>query len=225
LGFLMYVFENALRLLSPFMPFITEEIWHAVYEGKSPLKSIALAEYPRFLHAAIDADAEDKMSALQELVGDIREHRALKNVPLREPVPVRLWISDLTTEKEVLRTTSSWHELIEGNNRTIRKLANVSEFQLQHQPIPNAVALRPRWNARFDLEVIYDFKVDVPAERERLSKELKKLEGEMASIQRNLANEQFISKAPPHILDGARKREAELSVLIGKNRSALSRLG
>ena len=70
------VFEGALRLLSPFMPFITEELWHAVYDGNPPLKSIALAAYPQADEKQIDTAAETEMAILQDLIAGVRNIRA-----------------------------------------------------------------------------------------------------------------------------------------------------
>ena len=78
------VFEGALRLLAPFMPFITEEIWSAVYDGKTPLKSIALAAYPETDAAQLDSDAERDMAILQDLIVSVRNIRAELKVPQKE---------------------------------------------------------------------------------------------------------------------------------------------
>ncbi len=84
-GNLIGIFEAALRMLSPFMPFITEEIWHAVYDGNPPLKSIALAAYPQADPAQMDADAETEMAILQDLIVAVRNIRAeLKIEPKAE---------------------------------------------------------------------------------------------------------------------------------------------
>ena len=78
------MFEGALRMLSPFMPFITEEIWHALYEGNPPAKSIALAAYPVADAAQMNADAETEMAILQDLITAVRNLRAeLKIEPKR----------------------------------------------------------------------------------------------------------------------------------------------
>ncbi len=75
------------------------------------------------------------------------------------------------------------------------------------------------------MSIVYEQKVDVAAERERLTKDLKKLEGELANGQRQLGNEQFLAKAPAHVVEGLRKRKAEVELLLEKIRSALDKLG
>jgi valyl-tRNA synthetase len=78
--------------------------------------------------------------------------------------------------------------------------------------------------AGFDVAVIYERTIDVAVERERLTKELARLEKEAANADRQLANEGFLAKAPANVVEGLRRRAAELSVLIPKTRSALENL-
>src|SRR5689334_20511040 len=88
--FLRYIFEASLRLLSPFMPFITEEIWHAIYEGKPPVKSIALSRYPQCEGRRLDDGAEQDMAVLQELIVSIRNQRAELKVEPKVRTPIRV---------------------------------------------------------------------------------------------------------------------------------------
>src|SRR5205814_8278887 len=76
----------------------------------------------------------------------------------------------------------------------------------------------------YEVVVLYEKKIDVAAERERLSKELKKLESEFSNAQRQLGNESFLAKAPPPVVDGLRRRTAELEQLLPKTRTALEEL-
>jgi valyl-tRNA synthetase len=81
-----------------------------------------------------------------------------------------------------------------------------------------------RSTARFDVHVVYEKKIDVAAERERLTKELEKMEKEMANGQRQLSNEGFLAKAPAHVVEGLRKRAEELKILREKAQLSLSQL-
>ena len=87
-----------------------------------------------------------------------------------------------------------------------------------------AKASGARSTTRFDVRVVYEKQVDAGAERERLNKELAKLEGELANAQRQLGNEGFLAKAPAKVVEGIRRREGELKVLIEKARAALDGL-
>ena len=81
---LLQVFEAALRLLSPFMPFITEELWHALYDGNAPAKSIALTRYPQADRGGAGCRVEAEMATLQELIVTLRGLRKELDVPERE---------------------------------------------------------------------------------------------------------------------------------------------
>jgi valyl-tRNA synthetase len=100
---LLGVFEAALRMLSPFMPFITEEIWHAFYDGTPPVKSIALTRYPRLFDEHLDADVEREMSLLQELIAAVRAARKDLGVEERAMVPIRLRTGE--------RVGASWNSI------------------------------------------------------------------------------------------------------------------
>jgi valyl-tRNA synthetase len=82
-----------------------------------------------------------------------------------------------------------------------------------------------RSTSRFDVHAIYEKKIDIAAERERLTKELDKIEKQLASAQARLGNEQFLSKAPPHVVEGLRKQVEELTVLGEKVVAKLKELG
>jgi valyl-tRNA synthetase len=204
------LFEAALRLLSPFMPFITEEIWHAVYDGKPPLKSIALARYPRRNEAQVSAEAETEMAVLQDLIVSVRNIRAELKVVPRERLPIEVF-----ADAEV-------RELVTRNAAAVARLASVDGIGFVERPLANEA--NSRSTARFDVHVVYQQKIDVAAERERLNKELEKLDREFGNAQRQLANQQFLSKAPAHVVEGLRKREAELRVLQQKAKDALDSL-
>ncbi len=204
------LFEGALRLLSPFMPFITEEIWHAVYDGKPPQKSIALARYPRRDEAQISAAAETEMAVLQDLIVSVRNIRAeLKLVP-KERLPIEVF-----ADAEV-------RELVSRNAAAVARLASVDGIGFVEQSLGKEA--NSRSTARFDVRVVYQQKIDVAAERERLNKEIEKLERELSNAERQLANQQFLSKAPAHVVEGLRKRQAELKFLQQKTKDALDSL-
>ena len=95
-----------------------------------------------------------------------------------------------------------------------------------HPGVSGSLAQTPgvRTTPRFEVCIVYERKVDVAAERERQTKELKKLEGELANAQRQLGNQQFLAKAPASVVEGIRKRSAEVEVLVQKIRSALEKL-
>jgi valyl-tRNA synthetase len=200
---LVNLFDGALRLLQPVMPFITEEIWHAVYAGAPPLKSIALAAYPAADDGQIDLAAETQMAVLQDLIVIVRNLRAELKVEPKVKVPIQVFAH----EPEIRR-------LIEENRGAVERLGNVEQVLFVESSLANIAGARS--TARFDVHVVYEKKIDVAAECERLKKELEKIEKEIANGQRQLSNEQFLSKAPPKVVEGLKARSEELKVLREK---------
>jgi valyl-tRNA synthetase len=209
---LLSVFEAALRLLHPVMPFITEEIWYAIYDGHPPLKSIALAAYPQADEMQIDIAAETDMAILQDLIVSVRNSRAELKVEPKIKVPAQVFASDPGIRR-----------LIERNQGSVERLASVEKIEFVESSL--AKLSGARHTARFDVHVIYERKIDVAVERERLKKELDQIEKEIANGQRQLNNEQFLAKAPAKVVEGIRKRAEELVILRGKAKSKLDELG
>jgi valyl-tRNA synthetase len=210
-GNLIGIFEATLRMLSPFMPFITEEIWHAVYDGKPPLKSIALAAYPQSDAAQVDAAAETEMAILQDLIVAVRNIRAELKIEPKQKLAIEIHADD-----EI-------RKLIERDRPSLERMANVESVAFVPTSLAKAVGARS--TARFDVRVLYERKIDVGAERERLNKELAKMTGEMGRATAQLTNEAFLAKAPEKVVNGLKQRRAELEVLIAKAQSALHELG
>jgi valyl-tRNA synthetase len=208
---LVSLFEAALRLLHPEMPFITEEIWHAMYEGKAPQKSIALTSYPQQDEKQINLAAETEMAILQDLIVNVRNLRAELKVEPKEKTPI-----------EILAHESSIRAMIEQNRGAVERLANVDKIEfVETSPAGKGAS---RSTARFDVHVIYERKIDVSAECERLKKELDRIDKGLASGQRQLGNEQFLAKAPANVVDNLRRQQQELAMLQEKTQSKLKEL-
>jgi valyl-tRNA synthetase len=208
---LLGVFEAALRLLHPVMPFITEEIWHAIYDGKPPLQSIALAAYPQADDKQLDSGAETEMAILQDLIASVRNSRAELKVEPKVKVPIQVFAAE-----------PDMRRLIEQNQGSVERLAGVEKIEFVQNSLAKLSGVRS--TSRFDVHVIYDRKIDVAAERERLKKELEQIEKEIANGQRQLSNEQFLAKAPAKVVEGIRTRAHELQILREKVKSKLDEL-
>jgi valyl-tRNA synthetase len=208
---LVSLFDASLRLLHPVMPFITEEIWQAIYDGKPPSKSIALAPYPQADEKQFDLAAETEMSILQDLIASVRNLRAELKVEPKVKVPV-----------DVFAGESGIRALIDNNRGSVERLANVEKLTFVESSPANQGASRS--TARFDVHVVYERTIDVAFERERLTKELDKIEKETTNNRKQLGNGQFLAKAPPKVVDGLRKRAEELAVLHDKTKSKLDEL-
>ena len=204
---LVQTFEAALRLLSPFMPFLTEELWHAVYDSAPPAKSIALTRYP--VATGIDNDALTEMALVQKLIVTVRALRKEAGVEEKATTPIEV------------RCTMDLEDSFEVNAALIKKLARVSEITF---PDVLTAAMAKQALGEFEVAVVYERKVDVKAERERLAKEITKYEKGLQAAQRQLGNEGFRTKAPAHIIEGLERQQAETGMLLAKARAALDAL-
>jgi valyl-tRNA synthetase len=211
---LVNLFDASLRLLHPVMPFITEEIWHAIYDGKPPLKSIALAAYPAADEKQIDPGSETEMAILQDLIVTLRNLRAELKVEPKVKVTFEVFVH----EPEI-------RAMLEKNLGAVLldRPANVEAIHFMESSLANLPGARS--TSRFDVHAIYEKKIDVAAERERLTKDQEKIDKQLASAQARLDDEQFLSKAPPHVVEGLRKQVEVATILREKIVAKLKELG
>ena len=214
LSTLVTVYEAALRMLSPFMPFLTEEIWHALYAKlgqEAPAKSVALTRFPQAADYPADPSAEADLTLLQDLIVSIRGLRKEMQVPEKEATPIRLFAE-----------ASAHARLAQENAPMLARMARVAEVEVSPIPLTGDGS---RSTTAFDVQVVYERQIDVPAERERLTKDLAKYEKGLQAGERQLNNEAFMAKAPAHIVEGLRKQAAESRLLYDKTKAALDALG
>ena len=198
------------------MPFLTEELWHALYasvDSASPAKSIALTRYPQAEDFATDDKSVRGMRRIQDFITTIRNRRKELGVPEKESVGIF-----------VVFDAGSGHVYIE-NEDAIRRLARVSSMEQKSvddigrtRELGWVSALGP------ELAVLYERQIDVPAERERLTKDLAKYAKGVEAADKQLGNEGFIARAPAHIVEGLRKQHAETLALKQKAEAALAAL-
>ncbi len=202
---LLVVFERVLRLLHPFMPFITEELWQrltkqpapppeALRSGGPPAEnsaSISVEPYPRAEAGWTDEDAERRMAALQEAIGNVRNIRAeLKVEPKRR------------IEAEIYSADAELRELARAFRGSFERLAAVSPLVVLDSP-PAREGGVLRHSQAFDVRVPLAGAVDSDAERRRLLKEQERLRQERQSLDQKLANPTFRERAPREIVAGA----------------------
>ncbi len=205
---LLSVFEASLRLLSPFMPFITEEIWHVLYDGNPPAESIALTYYPP-TQGVIDVRAQIEMELLQSLIVEVRALRKEIGVDEKAVVPIEL------------RIRPESKHIVAENSAFVERLARVSGIQFVDGI---SAGLAMRHNAAFDVAIVYEKKDDTPEEREKKLKDIAKQERIVANSEAKLNDPGFTSKAPAHIVEGFRKQLDEARKLLDKLRRDLDGL-
>jgi valyl-tRNA synthetase len=204
------LFEYALRLLSPFMPFLTEEIWHAIYDGKPPKRSIALASYPQADAAQCDDGAETEMAILQDLIVAVRNIRAEIKVEPKQKLKIEVFAA------------AEIQSLLQANYAAIERQANVESLRFVEASL--AQASNARSTARFEVRVDFERQVDVAAETERLTREIAQLEKYIAVADKQLGNESFLRKAPAKVVEGLQKQLTENRALLEKAQAALKAL-
>ncbi|MGA2436903.1 MAG: valine--tRNA ligase [Acidobacteriaceae bacterium] len=223
LATLFHVFESALRLLSPFMPFLTEEIWHALYAGAPPAKSIALTSYPQASDYPSDEAAIVEMRDLQFLTTELRAIRKDLSIPEGQTFPgYVLGVNMGDAKTGILRTPG---DLLSAHSDILGRLTRVSPIQeVGAQERYGSLSSLSWRQGLFEVALQYHKKIDVPAERERLTKDLAKYEKGLAAAERQLSNDSFMSKAPAHIVEGLRKQAAETRTVYDKTKAALDAL-
>jgi valyl-tRNA synthetase len=212
LSALLQVFEAALRLLSPFMPFLTEELWHALYASvgsELPAKSIAWTRYPQAADYVADAESVTSINTLQSLIVTVRGLRKDLAVPEKETAPI------------LIHAAPPVAELAQWNADMLARMARVSAVSIATEPLSGN---NTRATAAFEVAVLYERQVDAAAERERLEKELAKYDKGLEAAERQLGNEGFLAKAPPQVIEGLKKQQAETRALKERAESALALL-
>jgi valyl-tRNA synthetase len=188
-------FEWALRLLHPFMPFITEELWRDLYDSD---RSLAVQAFPQGNADAFDEKTEQEMALVQEAITALRNIRAEMRLDARRRIPGELSSAD----QAILA-------LFRAHRETILRLVNLSTLDLAAGTLPAAGGVL-RHTARFDARIAYT-EADLAAELKRLSKEKEKLEKELNGMRARLADRQFREKAPEKVVRGLEQRQAEFS--------------
>jgi valyl-tRNA synthetase len=198
------VLDGILRLLHPFMPFVTEEIWQALpHDGES----LALASWPRAKRSWFDAEAERQIGFLQEIVVSIRNMRAEAGVAAGRRVPV------------VLRGSTEQLDLVERLAAQIQPLARIENLVLARD------GTRPRVAASSVVqgaEVFLPLEgvIDIDEERNRLTREAGKLLDDLEGVRRKLRNQDFLRKARPDVVERERQRLAQLEETLDKLKRA-----
>ena len=189
-------FERILKLLHPFMPFITEEIWHdEIFGEKGELDCIIVASYP--VAGGNDATILKEVEVLKDVVAGIRNVRNTKQISPKEALSLHIKSNaGLDYEK--------WLNIV-------FKLANINQVEFVNDKVPGAVAFMVGSDEFF---IPLEENIDVDAERERLNAELTYLQGFLKSVEAKLNNERFVQNAKPEIIQNERNKKADADAKI-----------
>jgi len=218
---LAFVLDHTLRLLHPFVPFITEGIFQKLNEiapirglkGRIESKNaeaLVIAQWPVGLESLMDEDAEKQIMLVQAAIRTIRDIRSNRNIPSNELLVVSAKSQHQTVE------------ILNGNAELIQQLAGVKEFKA-------GIALVKPQNAAISImedatEIYVHNAINLQAEREKLEKQKQQIEKAKKAVEAKLANEDFVTKARPEVVAQARERLVELSEQLNTIEKHLSEL-
>ena len=212
---LVYVLDNALRLLHPAMPFVTEAIWENVphAEGEAPALMMAKWPEPESLASLVDEESERAVSLLCDVVSAVRSTRARYGISPKQELPV------------VLRAGFENAHVLEGLKSQIVSMARASELSIvpsdAHKPAESACVVAHGCEVYCVLTGLIDFE----AERARLTKERATLQKDEAKFAKKLSNPGFLAKAAPEIVEKDTAKLAELRDKLARVEEQLAELG
>src|SRR5882762_6941489 len=206
---LLTVLEQALRLLHPFMPYITEELWqrlpgaderllHKAYAGAAP--TIMLSAYPESVPALIDEQAEWEMQAIIDLISRVRNIRSEMNIKAGERVPVLVGSPD-----EKLRSVFS------DASDQISRLVRASELSVKNRLDAPRASARAVLVGGAEVAIPLEGLIDFEQERQRLRREQDKLQAEAGKLEAQLGNPNFVERAPAERVNELRERIADIA--------------
>ncbi len=204
-----WAMNQILRLLHPFMPFITEELWQLFGDGGRLIN----AEWPHY-EGLEDAAAADEIGWVIELITGIRSARSEMNVPAGAKIPMVLIGADNNNRERLV----AYDELISW----LARLDGIEAVAVGTPPPSGSIQLVHR-EATVALPV--GEVIDIMQEKARLEKEIGKEQGEMAKVDKKLSNEGFLAKAPQSVVEENKERLATHNARIEQLQSALARLG
>ena len=200
------MFENLLKIVHPYMPFITEELWQLI-EERNENESIVISSYPEADADKIDPRAEEEMEFVQEIITSIRTIRGEMNIP-----PSRL-------VKAYIKSSFVADHQVEY----IKKLARVEEVKVDAQIQKPKASVSSVLN-QCEIYIPLEGLIDLDVERARLQKEIDRVEGTLKGIEKKLANEKFINNASPEVVEKERNKKADREENLQKLKEILSNL-
>ncbi len=201
------LFEEMLKLVHPFMPFISEELWQLVSERKSG-ESISIAEFPKFDAGLINEGAESKMEFVQAIVTAVRNIRGEMNIPPSKKVNAFIKTSKLGEEQA-------------NYIKTLSKIESLETGEDISKPKASASAVVMGADIYIPLEGI----IDLDVEKNRLDKEIARLEGLLTGVTKKLSNENFVNRAPAEVVEREKKKQKDWSEALEKIKAMRADLG
>ncbi|HCL62661.1 MAG TPA: valine--tRNA ligase, partial [Rhizobiales bacterium] len=204
-----FVLDRALKLLHPFMPFVTEELWaKRALEAEASGSFLMLAPWPEPLGLE-NALADAEIGWLIKLISEVRSVRAEMNVPAGAKVPLLIAGAGEETKARVAR-----------HGETLLRLARLDTLDFGKPPRGAIQIVLDEATLALPLAGI----IDIDAEQKRLKREMDKVGSELKQLNAKLSNEKFVSRAPEHVVEEQRERKVEAEAIAAKLDQALKRL-
>ncbi len=202
----LLIFEGLLKIVHPFMPFVTEELWQLITERKNG-ESISTSEYPKFDKMLIKPSAENEMETVKSIVTAIRNIRGEMNIPPGKKINLIIKSSEVSN-----------HQI-----DYIKKIGKVDETSVGadvEKPKASVSAIVKNIEIYIPLEGL----IDLDKERERLEKEIKRLQGSLIGIEKKLSNEKFVNNAPADVVQREKAKQMDWRENLNKLKVILSNL-
>ncbi len=204
------LFELLMKMLHPFMPFITEEIWQRIQE-RSPEDALTISEWPS-LDDDIDTDADKLFSQIQEQISAIRNIQSEMGVSPKKELTILAKTADKTMADDLKQ-----HSWIYNKFLSVESIEFSPEL---HKPKASASALVQGTELFIPLEGL----IDLDKERRRIEKEISQTEGFLKSVEKKLANQKFVENAPDDVVDRERQKKSDAESNIKKLKESLQNL-
>lgn len=202
---LRHVLDKGLKMLHPFMPFITEEIWQKLQTGE---ETIMLSDFPKEEKEFINIDAEKEFDYLKEIISAIRNIRGEANVSPSKKIEVIFKTAD-----------ENARNILQNNAKILDKLANVEKYEFNVE-IPKLVGFRLVDTT--EIFVPLAELIDLDKEIEKLEKSIEKTQVELDKVLKKLSNENFVAKAKPEAVEKERRIKEELENKIAKFKESMN---
>ncbi len=200
------LFAEMLKLVHPFMPFITEELWHLIEERKDG-ESISTSEYPKLNSDLIKPSAESEMEMVQGIVYSIRNIRGEMNIPPSKSIDAYIKSSEV---KE--------HQI--DYIKKLAKVENIITGEDIEKPGASASAVFSKSEIYIPLKGL----IDLDVERQRIEKEINRLEGSLKGIEKKLSNEKFVNNAPADVVEKEKTKQRDWTGNLDKLKKVLADL-
>ncbi|MGJ1203165.1 valine--tRNA ligase [Sphingobacterium lactis] len=199
------LFQKVLKLAHPFMPFLTEELWHDELFGREENDCIIVADFPTV--QPYDEKCIKEFTIVQQIISEVRNIRNSKGISPKVALPLAINATNIDYSKY---------------QDSIIKLANIEELTFVKEKVSGAVSFLA---GKDECYVALENNIDVDAEKERIGKEIEYLKGFLTSVDKKLSNERFVQNAKPEIVENEKNKKADAEAKIQILEESLASLG